>query len=150
MTIKKKIAADKVFEFALNSRPEDCRFLTAKYLSQKFNVTPSHLSTSFKNKHGIQLKDFLSQVKAHHGLVLLVKKKKMTIKQVSEILDFDSVHGFIHMFKRVYGLTPDDYRLIAVDLLDLERWWQRWQREKEEKQEREKIVNAKISLKKNT
>ena len=138
MTIKKKIAADKVLEFALNSKPEDCRFLTAKYLSQKFNVTVPHLSTSFKNKHGFQLKDFLTQVKAYHGLVLLVKKKKMTVKQVSEILDFSTPHGFIHMFKRVYGLTPDDYRLIAVDFPDLERWWQRWQRQNREKQEREK------------
>ncbi len=138
MTIGKKIAADKVLEFALNSKPEDCRFLTAKYLSQKFNVTVPHLSTSFKKKYGLQLKDFLIEVKAHHGLVLLVKEKKLTIKQVSEILDFSSVHGFIQMFKRVYGLTPDDYRLIAVDVPSLKRWWRRLQKQKKKKEEREK------------
>jgi len=109
--MKGKYFTEKILEFAFNSKPGDCRFLTAKYQAQKYGVSIPYLSALFKKNHDMNLKDILIGIKGMHGIHLLSKKEKLPIKEIAGILDFRSVHGFEKMFKRLYGITPIDYRL---------------------------------------
>lgn len=112
--MKEKDITEEILEFAFNSKPEDCRFLTVKWLARNYGVTVPYLSAHFKKKHDVDLKDVLIGIKAMHGLNLLAKKKNLKIKEIAMLLDFRNVDGFVKMFKRLYGVTPFQYRVWAT------------------------------------
>ncbi|MDQ1350839.1 MAG: two-component system, response regulator YesN [Acidobacteriota bacterium] len=112
--MKEKDITEEILEFAFNSKPEDCRFLSVKWQAQKYGVTVPYLSAHFKKKHDMDLKDVLIGIKAMHGLNLLAKKKNLKIKEIAGILDFRDVDGFVKMFKRLFGVTPFQYRVWAT------------------------------------
>jgi YesN/AraC family two-component response regulator len=112
--MEEKDIADKILAFVLKSKPKDCRYLTVKWLARNYGVSVPYLSAHFKKKHDMDLKDFLIGTKAMHGINLLTKKKKFKIEEIARILDFRSVHGFEKMFKRLYGITPHEYRVLAT------------------------------------
>ncbi|MCP5103429.1 MAG: AraC family transcriptional regulator [bacterium] len=108
--MKKKSVVEQVLDFIFRSKPENFRFISAGWLAREFGVTVPYLSSAFKKKYGMGLSDVLVRLKARHGAELLINRKNLTIKQVSEMLGFSDIHGFIKMFKRFYGLTPETYR----------------------------------------
>lgn len=109
--MKEKDIAEKVLDFACKSKLEDCRYLNVKWLARNYGVIVPHLSAHFKKKYDMQLKDILINTKAMHGIRLLVKKKNLKVKEIARMLDFSSVHGFDKMIKRLYGVTPYEYRV---------------------------------------
>ncbi|MCX6581681.1 MAG: helix-turn-helix domain-containing protein [Candidatus Aminicenantes bacterium] len=134
--MKGKYFTEKILEFAFNSKPGDCRFLTVKYQAQKYGVSIPYLSALYKKNHDMNLKDILIGIKGMHGIHLLSKKKKLPIKEIAGILDFRSVHGFEKMFKRLYGITPFDYRFRVTVIDKIIRATQ--------KRESEKLKNTRL------
>lgn len=132
--MKEKDITEKILEFAFNSKPGDCRFLTAKCLAQKYGVRAHYLSARFKKKYDVDLKDILIGMKGLHAFNLLSKEENLTIKEIAGILDFRNVHGFVKMFKRLYGITPFEYRVL-ITLIDKSI-------RASQKREREKLKNT--------
>jgi AraC-like DNA-binding protein len=114
--MKKKDIAEQVLEFVFKCKAKDCSCLNVNWLARKFGVSVPHLSSYFKKKYDIQLKEILIGLKAVHGIDLLENKKNLKVQEIAEILDFSSAHGFIKMIKRIYGFTPDEYRAMISNI----------------------------------
>ncbi|NIM13088.1 MAG: helix-turn-helix domain-containing protein [Candidatus Aminicenantes bacterium] len=127
------IIAWQVLEYIKQSEPEDFSYLNVDWLARKYKVTPSYLSKAFKKEFDFLLGDFIKRVRIMHGARLLVKKKKLSIRKISEILDFGDSNSFIRAFKEVYGITPETYRVIAVIVPKIQRQTRKYRLEKEKR-----------------
>ena len=75
----------------------------ALYLSR------SHLSTRFKKEQGVDLTDFIQQVKVNEAKHLL-RYSDRSLLTISNYLGFSSQSHFTRVFKAQTGLTPGEYR----------------------------------------
>ena len=72
------------------------------------NWSRSHLSRTFSEELGYNLKDYIRKTKVElvcHSLM----KKKVKLKFVAEEYGFDSYVSFVAAFKREKGVTPKKY-----------------------------------------
>ena len=68
----------------------------------------SHLSAIFQKEMGISLKAYFNRMRIDTAKELL-SKQSMSIQQISDYLNFDSVQYFSLRFKKETGLTPSQY-----------------------------------------
>ena len=68
----------------------------------------SHLSAIFQKEMGISIKNYFNKMRIDTAKELL-SKRTMSIQQVSDYLNFDSVQYFSLRFKKETGLTPSQY-----------------------------------------
>jgi len=100
-----------------NAIPEICSFIKANYnkeisltwLAEKYNVNPNYLSEVFKEKTGVNFKDYLLETRMQVAKELLTSTK-MSIKDISFATGYNSQGYFQKVFKKRYNLTPMDYR----------------------------------------
>lgn len=92
--------------------------LVVEKLSQMAYVSQNHLTRSFKKKFGMTVIDYITE----HRLTLAESMLKNTNKTVTMIADevgyFDYVY-FSKLFKRHYGMTPREYRIVTKSKDDL-------------------------------
>ena len=91
--------------------------LVKKNLDNEFNVdtlcAKLHMSrSSFYNKikalTGHSPSEFVRQIRMHEA-TLLLKSKKYTISEISDMLGFGDPKYFTDIFKKHYGITPSNY-----------------------------------------
>lgn len=73
------------------------------------NLTPSWLSTKFKEEVGMGISEYLNSVRIQHARELLQSGDCM-IYEVSERTGFASSQYFSKIFKQLTGMTPNEYR----------------------------------------
>lgn len=83
--------------------------LTLKKFSAMLNLNPSYLSALFKKETGTTLTDFVTKKRIEHAADLLSSTglQIQTVAQQCGILD---VNYFTKAFKKVYKVTPSEYR----------------------------------------
>jgi two-component system response regulator YesN len=72
-------------------------------------LNPSYLSRLFKKETGQSLSDYIGQVRMEEARRLL-SQTNMKIVQVAEESGYRNVSHFAKMFKRMTGVTPQEYR----------------------------------------
>ena len=91
--------------------------LVKKHLDNEFNVdtlcAKLHMSrSSFYNKikalTGHSPSEFVRQIRMHEA-TLLLKSKKYTVSEISDMLGFGDPKYFTDIFKKHYGITPSNY-----------------------------------------
>ncbi|MCP5052859.1 MAG: AraC family transcriptional regulator [bacterium] len=100
----------KIIKIIFDSKVEDFRYLTVDWLAREVGVSLPYLSCAFRKQVGITLKVFLDGHKAYLAVQLLTQRKRLTVKEVAERMDFCSSHGFVKLFRRFLGTTPENYR----------------------------------------
>jgi len=80
-----------------------------KSISEKMAYNEYYLSHLFKEKMGISIKEYITKKKMITAANLLVTTN-MTIREVSEQVNFASPHTFSQSFKKSFGTSPDQYR----------------------------------------
>jgi len=83
--------------------------ITLKEISEYLHVNHFYFSHLFKNKVKISFKKFVLLTKMEMALSLL-KNKNLTIREVSEKIGFDDWTYFSKLFRRIYKITPSEYR----------------------------------------
>lgn len=83
--------------------------LNVSMLSQVFDIEISNLSHQFKNSTGYILSDYITAKKLSIACQWL-RDNNMTINEISERLGYSVASSFIRTFKKVYGVTPAQYR----------------------------------------
>lgn len=78
-------------------------------LAQEFDFSNSHLSRLIKKHTGQTFAKILQDIKMNKSLNLL-ENSKLTIKEVSQMVGYESVEYFTRIFKELYGQTPSRYR----------------------------------------
>lgn len=76
--------------------------------SQVF-LNPGYLSKLYKNETGENLSDYITRIRLERTVYYLNHTNKK-IQEICELLGYQSTSYFIRMFKKHFGMTPQDYR----------------------------------------
>lgn len=83
--------------------------LTLEELADYFSYNKKYLTTFFRNKSGITIKQYMLQTKMDRAKGELTDTNH-PIAQVAYNIGFSDVHNFSNAFKKITGLSPTNYR----------------------------------------
>ncbi|MFC0212937.1 response regulator [Paenibacillus chartarius] len=78
-------------------------------LAGVIHFNPSYLSRLFKQECGVNLSDYIDEVRMEKAKELL-KQDELKIAEVGARLGYETHHSFTRFFKKLTGLTPLEYR----------------------------------------
>ena len=79
------------------------------YYAQQMSITPTHLSNTVKHVTGKTVMDIISEVVIVDAKAQL-KSTNIPIYEIAESLNFPNVSFFGKYFKRLTGMSPQQYR----------------------------------------
>lgn len=82
---------------------------TMEEMAAAFNYTPKYLGRTFKLRTGRSIKDYCNYVRVRRAKKLL-SGTDIGIESVAMRAGFNSVNYFDRVFRRVTGMTPQNYR----------------------------------------
>lgn len=85
------------------------REITVDLLADSLKITRAYLSWYFKKKTGVNLSDYLNNVRMTKACALL-QDSLLKVKDIAPQVGIQSVNTFIRLFKQYTGKTPNDYR----------------------------------------
>ncbi|MEF2964779.1 response regulator [Paenibacillus sp. M1] len=83
--------------------------LTVKQLAEQFHLNPSYLSVLFKKEMGRTISDFVQEARMNKAKELL-RDPNVKVYEVAEQVGFQTAAYFTFLFKKLTGLTPQDFR----------------------------------------
>lgn len=81
-------------------------------LADVFHYNPFYLSHMYRQLSGESLSEFISSVKFNRSKELL-KQNHMKILEISRAVGFESASNFTRFFRRLAGMSPQEYRELA-------------------------------------
>lgn len=84
--------------------------LSLHQIAQHFNYTPNYISIQFKLFTGRPLGAYLIEKRIEKAAELLARHH-MTVAEVCRMLGYSSTAYFVHLFKKIKGVTPGQYKL---------------------------------------
>jgi len=80
-------------------------------LAKQSHFNPSYLSRLFKQETGQNLSEYIDQARVKKAKELLIKEMK--IHEVGARVGYEAAHSFTRFFKKMTGITPQEYRETA-------------------------------------
>ncbi len=84
--------------------------ITQSDVADALGVTPAYLSSVFHEEKGESYTKFLTRLRMTQAALLLKTNPALTIQSVAEQTGYLSDKHFISVFKRYFGMTPNEYR----------------------------------------
>lgn len=106
VNIRNKEMVDSVCKIIENDYDKDISLAEIAY---KFNISQSHLSELFKKFTGDNFKNYVNRKKIDKAKEILENNKNIKVKQLSDMLGFNSVNTFIKVFGKYVGMSPGQY-----------------------------------------
>ncbi len=78
-------------------------------IADAFGYNYSYLSRVFAEETGLTLQQYFNQ-KRHQEAIELLKQGNMTITQIGEKLNYQSIHSFSNAFRKMTGMSPAQYQ----------------------------------------
>lgn len=85
------------------------RRLTLTDLAHQFGINYSYLSQLFKKTTDMSFAEHLTNIRLKHACELLSSTYR-SVTDIAETVGFNDYHYFCNIFKRVYSMTPSQYR----------------------------------------
>ena len=94
------------------------KYIQANYLSQikisdianKLSINRSHLYRIFKNEVGMNVEDYIINIRINHAKALL-STTSLSVSAVANAVGYKNYSSFFKRFKNSTGLTPNEYRV---------------------------------------
>ncbi|MEX1028887.1 MAG: AraC family transcriptional regulator [Paenibacillaceae bacterium] len=83
-------------------------------LAELIYFNPSYLSRLFKQECGVNLSEYIEERRVKKAKELL-KTHELKIAEVGARVGYDAPHSFTRFFKKMTGLTPQEYRYGRVE-----------------------------------
>ena len=96
---------NKILDYINNNYNEQ---LNLTHLAELFFVSPSHISRLFKNHMNMSTIAYINEVRINKAIELL-EEGKFNIKEISELIGYNSLNNFYKYFKFHTGITPGEY-----------------------------------------
>ncbi|HJD42317.1 MAG TPA: 2-isopropylmalate synthase [Candidatus Mediterraneibacter quadrami] len=116
------VAVNKIREIAESQAGKDARLLeitnyiyanykdvTLDDLAEKFFLSKPYLSKYIKEKSGMTFGDILKKIRMKKARAML-KGSNATVESIAESVGYQNVEHFNRVFKKMYNLTPVQYR----------------------------------------
>lgn len=101
-----------LLQFAKNFMQENvCRKLTLEEISNNIGYSVPHLCAVFKKNTGMSVIQYFIDLRIKKAKELIAEGN-MTLKEISEYMDFDTLQYFSTQFKKTTGITPSQYATI--------------------------------------
>ena len=78
-------------------------------IAEKFFVTPSYLSRSFKKTEGVNLISYITEKKIQKAKEY-IEKGELKLSEIAFLAGYDDYTYFNKVFKRYTGYSPKDYQ----------------------------------------
>jgi two-component system response regulator YesN len=88
-------------------------------LAERYNYSPTYFSELFKAKVGKTFIQYLTEVRMAH-VVRLLQETALNLWDIAELTGFNNVSYFSAKFKRMYGMSPSDFRQRSSEKIDNE------------------------------
>ncbi|GAB2560197.1 helix-turn-helix domain-containing protein [Gracilibacillus alcaliphilus] len=88
--------------------------LTIYMIAEHLSRTEKYISQIFKEETGEYLYEYLEKVRMEKAIYLLTNTTK-TINAIAEESGYSSAHSFRRAFKRIYNMTPNQFRKTVND-----------------------------------
>lgn len=85
------------------------REITLESLAQALQVSPVYLGRIIKQELGMSFVNIITQMRVKKAVQLL-NSTELSIHEISEIVGYDTQHYFSTAFKKVMGVSPNQYR----------------------------------------
>ncbi len=85
------------------------RDVTLDELAENFNLSKPYLSKYIKENAGITFQDAVKEARMKKARRLL-KDSNQTVESIAAAVGYDNVEHFNRLFKKIYGLTPVQFR----------------------------------------
>jgi AraC-like DNA-binding protein len=85
----------------------------ASELAQRLNLSPTQLAREFREAVGTNVGDFLKERQLDLAKTLLITTE-LSAARIALESGFGTPRSFFRAFRRVYGMTPNDYRSWAL------------------------------------
>ena len=86
--------------------------LTAKGCGERFNMSYSYFSRTFKQITGTSFKEYLNEVRINQAQKALITTER-SVTDISASCGFNNVSYFIMVYRKKKGITPYAYRMNA-------------------------------------
>ncbi|CAI6085668.1 helix-turn-helix domain-containing protein [Cohnella sp. JJ-181] len=86
--------------------------LSLTAIAGHFGMTPQYISGFFKKQNGVNLTDYITEIRIRHAKRLLAGSE-LSVLQVALQVGYATDIGFIRVFKKLEGITPGKYRETA-------------------------------------
>lgn len=84
-------------------------------LAEQISYNPSYLSRIFKQMTGINLISYINKARLEKAKELLLKQTSANILEIAKSTGFDSSQYFATVFKKNFGMTPQEYRNLYLN-----------------------------------
>jgi AraC-like DNA-binding protein len=84
--------------------------ITIELMAEAFGYNRAYLSALFKKHTGLAPATFLLRLRIDKARLLLRERRELTIEQIASSVGFHDPLYFSKQFKRLYGMSPTDYR----------------------------------------
>ncbi|MCS7459524.1 AraC family transcriptional regulator [Paenibacillus doosanensis] len=84
--------------------------ITIELMAEALGYNRAYLSTLFKRHTGLTPVTFLLRLRTDKARLLLRERPELTVEQIASSVGFHDPLYFSKQFKRIYGLSPTDYR----------------------------------------
>lgn len=109
--IKNERALTPVVAFAkymIDSQYDD-KNLSLDHLSEKLDISPQYLSKLIRKELGLTYKSYLTQVRIEKA-IMYMKDPMKRMYEIADQVGYKSQHYFSAAFKKVKGMSPNDYK----------------------------------------
>jgi len=87
-----------------------CEPIALSNIAEELDVSPAYLSSVFHSVRGESYSKFILKLRMERAALLLEKCPNTKIYHVAEQIGYASSKHFIGVFKKFYGMTPNEYR----------------------------------------
>lgn len=113
-----EVGEDTVIESAKRYIEENYMLeLTLTSLADHYNYNSTYFSEIFKEAAGISFIQYVTEVRMKHAIRLL-KETQLTVWDVTELTGFRSPSYFSSKFKKLFNISPSDYRSLHSEKID--------------------------------
>ncbi|WP_028551322.1 AraC family transcriptional regulator [Paenibacillus sp. UNC451MF] len=84
--------------------------ITIELMAEALGYNRAYLSTLFKKHTGLTPVTFLLQLRTDKARLLLRERQELTVEQIASSVGFHDPLYFSKQFKRLYGVSPTEYR----------------------------------------
>ncbi|WP_455615939.1 helix-turn-helix transcriptional regulator [Eisenbergiella sp.] len=102
--VEKVKAAQKLMTENLTER------YTVEELAKRFDLSQSALKSCFKEVFGLPIHTYLQEYRIRRAAALLQTQRNLSVAQAAGQVGYDSPGKFAAVFKRIYGVSPREYR----------------------------------------